>query len=527
MLASAGHRYKVILFQSPIPMSKQSHAPSKAKQGNSTATVPSTAPVLQLTQLSPGLLDDVIQESSADYCYQQGKTASLKSDWALALHNFEQCLRLEPNHWRGALQKASAHVALKQGESSATALLQGYGGPYGSLKAFSDELNTQHWQAIDFILKTQYQPSQNYFDAMLARALVYRVTQPFMEARKYATELRRTLQAIAVAYSEQTNESVLWHRLSADVWNLQFEYKKALVDYNQAVDMEPTYALTYLDRAKFKRLTPVGDDAGAMIDFNKAIELSPAFIEAYCRRGLTKNILGDLSGALADYDFAVHLDPNHSDAYYGRQMLKDKMGDYEGALADCERVVELDPMKQDAYFKRCIIKQLQDYKGALIEFDRLISRFPKSLYYSKRAKLKHDIGEYEGALSDYALAIEAEPIEGRFYNRSCGSYYSRRADVKYHLGNYTGALVESNCAIKLAPDLSSLFKQRGDINRELNDYAEAMSSYNRAIEVDTKYYEAYIERAALKAILGDITGARADRKRGLRLKRLQESQPLQ
>ena len=505
-------------------MSEQLHSPNKANQSNTPATITSTATGLLSTQSLPGMLGDVNQESSPDYWYQQGKTASLNSDWALGLYNFEQCLRLEPKHWRGALQKASAHAALKQGESSATALLQGYSGPYGSFKAFTNELNAQHWQAIAFVLDSQHDSSQSHFEVMLARALVDRATQPFREARKYANELRRMLEAIAVAHSERTSKSVLWHRLSADVWSLQIENKKALAAYNHAIEMEPTYALSYLYRAIVKRANIIGDDAGTMTDLNKAIELAPGFIEAYCRRGLARSVAWNTSGALSDYDFAIQLDPNYSDAYYGRQMVKDKIGDFEGVLADCERIIELNSLKESAYFKRCIIKgELKDYKGALIEFGRLISIFPKPLYYCKRGRVKHNIEDYEGALSDYALAIQLEPIEGRFYHRSCGSYYSRRADVKYDQRDYIGALIEIDCAIQLAPDLCYLLKQRGDINRELNDYAEAMSNYNRVIGIDTKYYEAYIERAALKAILGDVTGARADRKRGLRLKRSQES----
>lgn len=61
----------------------------------------------------------------------------------------------------------------------------------------------------------------------------------------------------------------------------------------------------YFSRGNFKKL--LGDYGSAILDFNKAIELDPSFSEAYYQRGIAKTFINDEDGAVSDFNKAIDL----------------------------------------------------------------------------------------------------------------------------------------------------------------------------------------------------------------------------
>jgi tetratricopeptide (TPR) repeat protein len=102
---------------------------------------------------------------------------------------------------------------------------------------------------------------------------------------------------------------------------------------------ETEKAVTYFDLGFAKQKK--GDLDGAMVDYNQAIRLNPKYPAAYDRLGITKFKKGDLDGAMADYSQAIKLDRNYGLAYRNRGEAKRKKGDFDGAIADFNRAVKL------------------------------------------------------------------------------------------------------------------------------------------------------------------------------------------
>jgi len=73
------------------------------------------------------------------------------------------------------------------------------------------------------------------------------------------------------------------------------------IKYNSSCDN----AQEYFSRGNFKKL--LGDYGGAILDYNKAIKLEPSFSEAYYQRGIAKNFINDEDGALYDFNKAINL----------------------------------------------------------------------------------------------------------------------------------------------------------------------------------------------------------------------------
>jgi lipoprotein NlpI len=114
----------------------------------------------------------------------------------------------------------------------------------------------------------------------------------------------------------QSSYETMDHRVIALIrrgiaYNNEGEPDKALVDYNEAITLEPKSAQAYYNRGNAYWST--GDNARAIADFDKTIELNPKDASAYRGRGLASLYAGNPAKASADLGEASKLDPK--DAY--------------------------------------------------------------------------------------------------------------------------------------------------------------------------------------------------------------------
>ena len=128
------------------------------------------------------------------------------------------------------------------------------------------------------------------------------------------------------------------------------DYDRAIADYNEAIRLEPRSAFAYNNRGN--AYADKGDYERAMTDYNEALRLDPAFSFAYNNRGLTYADKGDFEHAMVDYNEAIRLDPTYADAYSNRGLAYKAMGDYSHAIADYSVTIQLDPKRSAAYFSR-------------------------------------------------------------------------------------------------------------------------------------------------------------------------------
>ena len=82
-------------------------------------------------------------------------------------------------------------------------------------------------------------------------------------------------------------------------------YGAAIVDFDQAIQLEPDYAQAYNDRgfAKYK----LGAYEAAVVDLNKAIQFKADYAEAYLRRGIANIRLHRINEARMDFQTALRL----------------------------------------------------------------------------------------------------------------------------------------------------------------------------------------------------------------------------
>ena len=92
------------------------------------------------------------------------------------------------------------------------------------------------------------------------------------------------------------------------------DYRGAILDYNKAIELDPTNVKAYNNRGMAKANANLQDYRGAILDFTKAIELDPTTDAIpYYNRGLAKYALSNIDGACLDWSKAGEL--GYGDAY--------------------------------------------------------------------------------------------------------------------------------------------------------------------------------------------------------------------
>jgi tetratricopeptide (TPR) repeat protein len=99
-----------------------------------------------------------------------------------------------------------------------------------------------------------------------------------------------------------------------------------------------------------------GEYDRALLDYEQAIRLNPSNANAYNNRGIIYRIKGEYARAIADYDEAIWL--KHGDfpaAYYNRALAYADKGEYGLSLRDFEFVMRVNPSNALALYARGLI----------------------------------------------------------------------------------------------------------------------------------------------------------------------------
>lgn len=311
----------------------------------------------------------IVQEEavggSAEDFVKRGKECHEARDYDGALENFNQAIKLNPQHAAAYYDRGRAYHA--QGDYD---------------RAFTD-----YNRAI------QLNPD-------MAAAYVNRGNIYYKET-EYAQALLDYNKAIqlnpqnALAYYRRG--TVYFDAYRKNISEKAGNYDRAMRDFNKAIELNSQFASAYQSRGSGYYYQ--GDYERALADYDKAIELRPQSASAYFNRGLTYDSrsesgrlferIGDRKRALADYDKAIELDPEHDAAYHNRARLYEFMGNNERALADYDKAIELNPHNDGFYRRRAYIYwSTGNHDKAVLDYNKFIESNPKdedAYYWRHRA----------------------------------------------------------------------------------------------------------------------------------------------
>ena len=138
------------------------------------------------------------------------------------------------------------------------------------------------------------------------------------------------------------------------------KHDEAILDYNEAIRLNPNFAEAYIFRGLANNNSGKHDEA--ISDFNKAIRLNPSLAEAYMGRGLANSNSGKRDEAISDYNEAIRLNPSFADAYLFRGLTKRALGKVEEAKVDYQMALKLAEQQGREDLKSTIEEILQEFK---------------------------------------------------------------------------------------------------------------------------------------------------------------------
>lgn len=150
--------------------------------------------------------------------------------------------------------------------------------------------------------------------------------------------------------------------------------------------------------------------------FDEAIKIYDAFISknekyvpAYILRGLAKGYAGNELGAIEDFTLAIKIDSNNYSALLNRGSQSRLLKEYKNSIEDYDRVIKIDSVSSRAWIgfenRGWVKHDAGDYEGAINDFTRSIYLNTKAAHsYYLRGLANQKLGNLEHACNDWKLA---------------------------------------------------------------------------------------------------------------------------
>ncbi len=330
----------------------------------------------------------------------------------------------------------------------------------------------------------------------------FAIGQSYYINNQYSLAIEQIEAAVALVPPNTETEGLAeaYFRLG---WLYQMPPEKldeALASYDKAIQLNPDYTFTYINRGYVHSRQGKLDEAIA--DYDKAIQLNPNMAVVYINRGAARDKQIKLDEAIADYDKAIQLDPGFIASYINRGVAHKAQGKLDEAIADYDRVIQLDPDIAAAYYYRGNVRYDQGkLDEAIADYDQAIALNPNDVdVYVNRGNARYEQGKLEEAITDYNQAIALKPNEAdTYYNR--GIVHSDQRKLY-------AAIADFNNVIQINPEYANAFRERGLAYQKLDKPKEALADFRRYLElqpnaenriqVEAWITEAEVELAKLK-----------------------------
>ncbi|MEO1339979.1 MAG: DnaJ domain-containing protein [Cyanobacteria bacterium J06635_13] len=127
------------------------------------------------------------------------------------------------------------------------------------------------------------------------------------------------------------------------------EYRQAIDDYTQAIELNPRFVDAYLKRCEMRY--KLGDNQGVLNDCHEVFNIDPSVAKAYYYQGRARYSLGYIDPAIESYSSAIAQEQNYPQAHYYRGIAHKESQNITLAVEDLKIAAKLFRRQQnyDAY----------------------------------------------------------------------------------------------------------------------------------------------------------------------------------
>ncbi|KAF9165873.1 TOM (translocase of outer membrane) complex component [Mortierella sp. AD011] len=255
----------------------------------------------------------------------------------------------------------------------------------------------------------------------------------------------------------------------------QREYQKAMEAYNKAIELNTTHIAKALNmRGTFTFL--MGDGKKALADFDKAIELDPNYVQTYIKRGSIFMEQGDAMKTFNEFETAISIDANDPNIYYHRGQVFFITGEYESAAKDYIKSIELEPKFVFSHIQYGVAQyKLGNISDAMNIFKKALKDFPESgdvnNYYGE---LLLDQQQFDQAFERFDKAIKLKPSNPLPYINKALLVFQWKQDPAGAERLCLQSLdADPECDVAIAT-LGQLFLQQGKIEKAIEYFDKSI-----------------------------------------------------
>jgi tetratricopeptide (TPR) repeat protein len=236
--------------------------------------------------------------------------------------------------------------------------------------------------------------------------------------------------SLVCVVNAQPNDLVFKHLVQGSHYFNRGNLVAAINEFSSAIKYRPTFGDSYFNRAYCKyRLK---DYVGAIADFDGTLEWSPMdaqtfFLRAECHRELKHYLAAE-----RDYTQALEYGyPKSEQIYFKRSQVAAFNKNYERAEKDMAQVLRTSPTLYNLYYKLGLLSyQANKTVLAADYFSKFLQYQPNNIPVRQiRASIYFDNKEYNKALPDLNVVLQAEPDNGAAYFQR-GTSYSALNDTE-------------------------------------------------------------------------------------------------
>jgi tetratricopeptide (TPR) repeat protein len=180
--------------------------------------------------------------------------------------------------------------------------------------------------------------------------------------------------------------------------------------------------------------------------------------------------------------------------------------------------------------------QLRNTYQATLDINRALDcQIDYAEAYINRGMLRHELGDFQGAIDDYTTVLELNPdLQDRSYNQTLvglaldspdatlsedtplnlrfrlADLYDSRGLLRAQVGDMAGAIADYTLALRFNPHSGRILANRGRVFSRQEDYQAAIADFDQALEISEDDALAYCDRGYALYFLDEWELALAD-----------------
>lgn len=282
------------------------------------------------------------------------------------------------------------------------------------------------------------------------------------------------------------------------------EYMRALNDVDNALRYIPEKSTEERQAALLLRANIYGQTGRpeqALADLNAILEKSPQDYVAIYQRGNTYYAMGQYDKAKTDFQRLMGLNSRSSEGIVGLARVAVKENNLGQANEYLEQAVALDANNADIYVRRATVRRdMGNHQGAV---DDLILALAVDSRNNRAISMLVDYGNvnYAAVMAGLTDAMRQAPNVGMYP-------YLRAMIAQYHY-NYKAALSDYRYIIdKNLYNYQGIWRSMAECQYAMGQFDEALTNVNRALDLDPKAADAALLRSKILRALGHMDAAR-------------------